>query len=121
MPAKIGGRVTAPAASAPDFLGETGRRFWRFTRSRPWQFGVDLYPVLVAAALPWSTSAVLVFMSVWFIALIPTIEPAGLFSSLRGPPPPPPDALFGPARHRGAVAGRGLRRHPAGPWTAGKP
>jgi len=74
MPAKIGGRVTAPAASAPDFLGEAGRRFWRFTGSPAWQFSVDLYPVLAAASLPWSTSAVLVFMSIWFIALIPTID-----------------------------------------------
>ena len=86
--------MTAPAASAPDFPGEAGRRFWRFTRSRAWQFGVDLYPVLVAASLPWSTSAVLVFMSIWFIALIPTIEPAGFFRSLRAPSSLAPIGFF---------------------------
>jgi O-antigen ligase len=95
MPANVGGRVTAPAASAPDFLGEAIRRFWRITRSPLWQFSVDLYPVLVAAALPWSTSAVLVFMSIWFIVLIPTIEPAGFFRALRAPSSLAPIAFFG--------------------------
>src|SRR6266702_917669 len=95
MPAKIGGRVTAPAASAPDFLGEAGRRFRRFIGSPAWQFSVDLYPVLAAASLPWSTSAVIAFISLWFIALIPTIEPAGFFRSLRAPSSLAPIALFG--------------------------
>jgi O-antigen ligase len=89
--------VTASAASAPDFFAEAGRRFWRVTGSRAWQFCVDLYPVLVAASLPWSTSAVLVFMSIWFIALIPTIERAGLFRSLRAPSSLAPIAMFGVA------------------------
>ena len=89
--------MTAPAASASDFLGEAGRRFGRFTGSRAWQFSVDLYPVLVAASLPWSTSAVLIFMSIWFIALIPTIEPARFFRALRAPSSLAPIALFGVA------------------------
>jgi len=87
--------VTAPAASASDFLGEAGRRVWRFTGSRAWQFSVDLYPVLVAASLHWSTSAVLIFMTIWFFALIPTIEPAGFSRSLRAPSSLAPIALFG--------------------------
>jgi O-antigen ligase len=87
--------VTAPAASASDFQAQAGRRFWRFTGSRAWQFSVDLYPVLVAAALPWSTSAVLIFMTIWFFALIPTIEPAGFSRSLRAPSSLAPIALFG--------------------------
>ncbi len=89
--------MTAPAASASDFLGEAGRRFGRFTRSRAWQFSLDFYPVLVAVSLPWSTSAVLIFMSIWFIALIPTIEPARFFRALRAPSSLAPIALFGVA------------------------
>ena len=55
------------------------------TRSRFWLFCVDLDPLLVAASLPWSTTAVVVFMIVWFIALIPTIEPRSFLRLLKQP------------------------------------
>jgi O-antigen ligase len=41
--------------------------------------------VLVAASIPWSTSAVAIFMVIWFIVLIPTIEPRRFLEALRGP------------------------------------
>ena len=77
--------MSAPAASASDFRGEVSRLFWLVTELRFWRFCVDLYPILVAASLPWSTTAVVVFLSIWFIVLIPTIEPAKFWRSLHAP------------------------------------
>jgi len=55
------------------------------TRSRFWLLCVDVYPVLAAASLPWSTTAVAIFMILWFFALIPTIEPRSLLRFLKHP------------------------------------
>ena len=44
------------------------------TRSRFWLLCVDIYAVLVAASIEWSTSGVAIFMVIWFIVLIPTID-----------------------------------------------
>ena len=55
------------------------------TRSRFWLLSVDVYPVLVAASIPWSTSAVAIFMVIWFVVLIPTIEPRSFVQSLKRP------------------------------------
>jgi len=46
---------------------------------------VDIYPALVAACIPWSTTAVAVFMVIWFIVLLPTIEPRAFLNNLRRP------------------------------------
>jgi O-antigen ligase len=50
-----------------------------------WMLGVDVYPALVAAAIPWSTSAVGVFIVIWLMALIPTVEPRAFLSCLKRP------------------------------------
>jgi O-antigen ligase len=55
------------------------------TRSSFWLLCVDIYPVLVAASIPWSTTAVAIFMIVWFFVLIPTIEPHSFLRSLKHP------------------------------------
>src|SRR5215207_9859006 len=54
-------------------------------RSWFWLLCVDLYPALTAAALPWSTSAVSVFMVVWLICLLPTINFRPICRSLKRP------------------------------------
>ena len=59
--------------------------FLSATRSSFWLFCVDIYPVLVAASIPWSTTAVAIFMIVWFFVLIPTIEPHSFLRSLEHP------------------------------------
>ena len=86
--------MSAPAASTSDFRSEVSRLFWLVTQSRFWRFCVDLYPILVAASLPWSTTAVVVFFSLWFIALIPTIEPVKFWRSLSAPSSLAPIAFF---------------------------
>ena len=53
--------------------------------SRGWLLTVDVYPALVAAAIPWSTSAVGIFMFLWLLALTPTIEPRAFLSCLKQP------------------------------------
>ena len=59
--------------------------FLSATRSSFWLFCIDIYPVLVAASIPWSTTAVAIFMIVWFFVLIPTIEPHSFLRSLEHP------------------------------------
>src|SRR5271170_4628487 len=46
---------------------------------------VDLFAVLIAILLPWSTSGVGIAVVLWLIALVPTIEPRPLLQSLRRP------------------------------------
>jgi O-antigen ligase len=55
---------------------------------------VDILAVLVAAALPWSTSGVAIFMVLWFVALVPTVEPRSLLQSLKRPASVLPLAFF---------------------------
>jgi O-antigen ligase len=50
--------------------------------------------MLVAASLPWSTTAVAVFITLWLIALIPTLEPRSFLRFLRQPACFLPLALF---------------------------
>ena len=68
--------------------------FFLATRSWFWLLCVDVYPALIAASLPWSTTAVVVFVIIWFIVLAPTIEPRSFLSSLRRPVSLLPTALF---------------------------
>jgi hypothetical protein len=67
------------------FFVETERFFRLATRSRFWRFCRDVYPAVIAAALPWSTTAVIVFLFLWIITLIPTIEPLNFLRTLRRP------------------------------------
>jgi hypothetical protein len=60
-----------------------------------WRFGVDLWAILIAASIPWSTSAVGVFSVIWFLALFPTIHPREIVYALRRPACWLPVALFG--------------------------
>jgi len=60
-----------------------------------WLLCADVYPVLTAAALPWSTTAVLVFVSVWIAVVLPTIKYSSFVRSLTHPASFIPIALFG--------------------------
>jgi O-antigen ligase len=55
------------------------------THSWFWLLCADIYPVLAAAAIPWSTSGVAIFMVLWLIVSIPTIDPRLFLRSLRRP------------------------------------
>jgi O-antigen ligase len=68
--------------------------FFLATRSWFWLLCVDVYPALIAASIPWSTTAVAVFVIIWFIVLAPTIEPRSFLISLKRPASLLPTALF---------------------------
>jgi hypothetical protein len=46
---------------------------------------VDLYPALAAASLPWSTTAVSIFMVLWLLVVLPTVRWPEFFEALRAP------------------------------------
>jgi O-antigen ligase len=50
-----------------------------------WERTVDIFAVLIAAALPWSTSLVGIFVVVWLVVLAPTIELRSFLLTLRRP------------------------------------
>jgi O-antigen ligase len=68
--------------------------FLSATRSPFWLLCVDIYPILVAGSLPWSTTAVAVFVIVWLFVLIPTVEPRLFLRSLKDPASYLPIAFF---------------------------
>jgi O-antigen ligase len=77
--------LTAPVArpgivrpGIPELIGA-------WPQSRFWLLCVDLYPALAAASLPWSTTAVSIFMTLWMLAVLPTIRWQAFFESLRAP------------------------------------
>ncbi|MDB5583172.1 MAG: hypothetical protein JWR80_8348 [Bradyrhizobium sp.] len=71
-------RTTTPSPGVSAFVRSAVRSWF-------WLLCVDIYPALVAASIPWSTSAVAIFMVIWFIVLIPTIEPRRFLEVLKGP------------------------------------
>lgn len=79
------------------------------TRSDFWRFCVDMYPFLVAGALPWSTTAVAFLVPIWFVVLFPTMEARSFFRTLRDPCAFLPIAFF-------ALVMLGLLWSPA-PWS----
>jgi hypothetical protein len=54
-------------------------------QSRVWLLCADLYPALAAASLPWSTTAVSVFVVLWMLVFLPTIRWQEFLESLRAP------------------------------------
>src|ERR1700761_8627157 len=65
------------------------------TRSQIWIFLADLCPALAAASLPWSTSAVSVFVGGWIALFIPMIDRKALAQTLKAPACFAPLLLFG--------------------------
>jgi O-antigen ligase len=63
-------------------------------QSRFWLLCVDIYPALAAASLPWSTTAVSVFMLLWLIVVLPTIRWPAFFEALHAPASYLPLAFF---------------------------
>jgi hypothetical protein len=63
-------------------------------QSRLWLLSVDLYPALAVASLPWSTTAVSIFMVLWMLVVLPTIRWQAFYQSLRAPASFLPLAFF---------------------------
>ncbi|HEY3891985.1 MAG TPA: ligase, partial [Bradyrhizobium sp.] len=65
---------------------------WRDPQA--WAKTADVVAVLIALALPWSTSLVGIFGVVWVISVVPTLDPEAFAASLRRPISALPIALF---------------------------
>jgi O-antigen ligase len=65
---------------------------WRDPQA--WTKVSDIVAVLIALSLPWSTSLVGIFVVVWVITVLPTIDPKALWALLRRPICALPVALF---------------------------
>lgn len=55
---------------------------------------IDLLAVVIATLLPWSTSGVVIFVLLWIIALVPTLDLRAFLHSLKRPICIAPIALF---------------------------
>ena len=78
------------AAAKP--IGALLLRRWRDPAA--WMDTADIFAVLLAAALPWSTSLVAIFAVVLVIVMLPTINAGAFVSSLKRPICAAPIALF---------------------------
>ena len=65
---------------------------WRDPQA--WARTADVVAVLIALALPWSTSLFGIFVVVWMIAVVATLEPGAFTASLKNPISALPIALF---------------------------
>src|SRR6266849_3911722 len=60
-----------------------------------WIKAADIFVVLIALALPWSTSLVAIFAVLWLLTVVPTLDIRSLAETLKQPICAPPIALFG--------------------------
>jgi hypothetical protein len=100
------GAVTSQADALPA---------WRDPQA--WAKTADITAVLIALSLPWSTSLVGIFVVVWVIAMLPTLDPGAFFVSLKRPICILPTALFAltVAGMLWSDAAWGVRIHAASP------
>ncbi len=82
--------LTATVVARPGISGLIAS----WPQSRFWLLCADIYPALAAASLPWSTTAVSVFMVLWLIVVLPTIRWPAFFEALRAPASYLPLAFF---------------------------
>lgn len=66
----------------------------RSRNSVAWERTADIFAVLIAAALPWSTSLVAIFVVGWLAVLVPTLDLRSFVSTLRRPVCTLPIMLF---------------------------
>lgn len=66
--------VESGAMHTPTRLSHWLDRLHGWWRSAAWLLAVDLLAVMVAASLPWSTSATSILVVLWVIAVAPTID-----------------------------------------------
>ncbi len=81
--------MSAGAALSPDSATLPA---WRDPAK--WARTADICAVLIALSLPWSTSLVGIFVVVWVIAVLPTLDPGAFLVSLKRPICILPIALF---------------------------
>jgi O-antigen ligase len=66
----------------------------RLREPAAWSTTADVFAVLIAASLPWSTSLAGIFATAWLVAVLPTLDLGRFLESLRRPICALPIALF---------------------------
>src|SRR5258705_5349380 len=66
--------VESGITHAPTELSHWLDRFHRWRRLAAWLLAVDVVAAMIAASLPWSTSATSILVVLWMIVLAPTID-----------------------------------------------
>ena len=72
--------------------GSAALPIWRDPAA--WVRTADVVAVLIALALPWSTSLVAIFAVAWIVVVVPTLDLAGFVRSLKQPACMLPIAIF---------------------------
>ena len=73
----------------------TGQMLWRRFRSpAAWSETVDLFAILTAASLPWSTSLTAIFNTAFLVCMVPFLDVRAFLQSLKRPICAAPIALF---------------------------
>lgn len=73
----------------------TGQVLWRRLRSpAAWSETVDLFAILTAASLPWSTSLAAIFNVLMLLCMVPFLDVRAFLQSLKRPISAAPIALF---------------------------
>jgi O-antigen ligase len=67
--------ATSPATAMPPV--------WRDPTA--WAKTADIFAVLIALSLPWSTSLVGIFVVAWFVSVVPSLDPRLFLESLKRP------------------------------------
>jgi O-antigen ligase len=80
------------SAGASTSLAGAALPIWRDPAA--WVRTADIVAVLIALALPWSTSLVAIFAVAWIIVVAPTLDLAGFARSLKQPACMLPIAFF---------------------------
>jgi O-antigen ligase len=64
----------------------TGAAVWRWLRNPAhWAAAADIFVILIAVSLPWSTTLVAIFAAAWLVAMAPFLEFRVLLYSLKRP------------------------------------
>ena len=84
---------------------------WRRWRDpAAWATTVDVFAILIALSLPWSTSLVAIFAVALLVSMVPFLDVRAFLRSLKRPICALPIALFVLAAGRNAVVGRAMGR-----------
>ncbi len=59
-----------------------------------WMKAADIFAILVAVSLPWSTSLVGILAAAWLVTVVPTLDISAFLESLKRPISALPFALF---------------------------
>jgi len=80
--------------SAAGVISPDGAKLPAWRDPQAWAKTSDITAVLIALSLPWSTSLVGIFVVVWIIAVLPTLDPKSFLAWLKRPICLLPIALF---------------------------